>query len=220
MDSMKPKFWIPESTVHWLQHVPVDRPVAVLIRHSARGPLEPGDAGYSVPLLPEGFALAGALGRIAASRVASLHSSPLLRCLQSAEALQIGAGTSLTVQPNDGLGDPGVYVTRSAEAGATWREKGHEAVMAAIVANVQLPGLRPPRQAAQELTDYMLERADAPGLHFFFTHDSLVTATAAHALGASLTKADWPQYLEAAFFWRDGERDLAAYRQLHRGISW
>lgn len=217
---MKPRFSIPDSTLHWLQRIPADRPVAVLIRHSARGPLAPGDAGYSVPLLPEGFALAGALGRLVAGRVASLHSSPLLRCLQSAEALQIGAGSDFPMHADERLGDPGVYVTRSAEAGATWRELGHESVMTSIVANVQLPGLRPPRQAARELTDYMLERATTPGLHFFFTHDSLVTATAAHALGAKLTRSDWPQYLEAALFWRDRARTLAAYRDLHKGVQW
>lgn len=217
---MKPKFCIPESTTNWLARTPRDTAVAALIRHSVRGKLAPGDAGYSVSLLPEGFALAGALGQLVAGRVASLHASPLLRCVQSADALQIGAGTNLEVRTDERLGDPGVYVTRSAEAGATWRELGHESVMTSIVDNVLLPGLRPPRQAAQELTEYMLEQAIAPGLHFFFTHDSLVTATAAHALGAKLTRSDWPLYLEAVFFWREGDRTLAAYRELHQGVQW
>lgn len=217
---MKPKFWIPDSTLHWLERVPADRPVAVLMRHSARGALAPGDAGYGVPLLSEGFALAGALGRVVAGRVASLHTSPLLRCVQSADALQIGAGTAHEVRPDESLGDPGVYVTRSAEAGATWRELGHESVMASIVADVQLPGLRPPRQAAQELTDFMLNHANATGLHFFFTHDSLVTATAAHAMRLRLTKEDWPRYLEAAFFWNDGQQTQAAYRQIQQEVRW
>lgn len=217
---MKPKFWIPESTLHWLEQVPIDRPVAVLMRHSARGELAPGDAGYHVSLLPEGFALAGALGQVVAGRVSSLHASPILRCVQSADALQIGAGTAFPVRNDKLLGDPGAYVTRSAEAGATWRQLGHEAVMASIVDDVQLPGLRPPRQAAQELTVHMLNQAVSPGLHMFFTHDSLVTATAAHALGLRLTKDDWPLYLEAAFFWYDGSQTMAAYRQAMKEVKW
>jgi len=217
---MKPKVWIPDSTLHWLDVVPVDQPVAVLIRHSARGELAPGDAGYNVSLLPEGFALAGALGQLVAGRVASVHTSPLLRCVQSAEALQIGARTTLRITNDEFLGDPGAYVTRSSEAGATWRQLGHEAVMASIVDDVQLPGLRPPRQSAQELTAHMLSQSVTPGLHFFFTHDSLVTATAAHALGARLTKEDWPLYLEAAFFWNDTFRTVAAYRQQQKEVRW
>lgn len=218
---MKPKFWIPESTIHWLKHVPVDRPVAVLMRHSVRGELAPNDAGYNVSLLPEGFALAGSLGRLVAGRVTSVHSSPILRCLQSADALLTGAETVKTVIPDERLGDPGVYVTRSPEAGATWRELGHEAVMANIVAGIQLPGLREPRTAARELTEYMLQQSTASGLHFFFTHDSLVTATAAHTLGEQLGRSDWPLYLEAAFFWIDRERKKqAAYRSTQHVVRW
>ena len=39
-----------------LAETPADTPVAVLLRHSVRGPLPPGDAGNAVPITPGGAA--------------------------------------------------------------------------------------------------------------------------------------------------------------------
>lgn len=59
---------IPPSTLHWLRSVPSDRPVAMLLRHSARDQLPPGPAGNGVPINRSGVELAHALesGRITA----------------------------------------------------------------------------------------------------------------------------------------------------------
>ncbi|MDE0458828.1 MAG: hypothetical protein OXI15_16155 [Chromatiales bacterium] len=40
---------IPPSVTRWLAETPADAPVAVLLRHSVRGSLPPGDAGNAVP---------------------------------------------------------------------------------------------------------------------------------------------------------------------------
>lgn len=39
---------IPPSTSAWLDNAPSDRLVAMLVRHSVRGYLPPGDAGYAL----------------------------------------------------------------------------------------------------------------------------------------------------------------------------
>ena len=74
-----------------------------------------------------------------------------------------------------------------------------------------LPGLADPPEAASDLVQSMLEaRSGDPGIHVFVTHDSLVTATASRWLGIPLGPADWPFYLEGAFFWREESAWYAA----------
>ncbi|MFO0713622.1 MAG: hypothetical protein U0353_27465 [Sandaracinus sp.] len=75
-----------------------------------RGHLPPGDAGYTLPITDVGVRLAAELGAVIGGRLRSLHASPLLRCVQFAEALGCGAGRALDVRRDRLLGDHGVFV--------------------------------------------------------------------------------------------------------------
>ncbi len=205
---------IPPSVLRWLSAAPASAAVAVLLRHSVRGPLPPGDAGHSLPLTEVGAALGRELGALIGGRLRTLHSSPLPRCIQTAEALRAGAGEHVAIAQDRLLGDPGIFVVDGRQAWPHWQALGHEGVMAHLVSqDFPLPGLADPDPAARFLVQHMLAAADGrPGFHIFVTHDSLVTATAARLLGEPLGKADWPWYLEGAFFWRANGHLTTAYR--------
>lgn len=204
---------IPPSTLQWLDEVPRDRPVVMLIRHSVRGPLAEGDAGYEMPLTEDGHRLAIMLGERLRGRLQSAHSSPLLRTVQTAERLLEGGRASGGVVTDTLLGDPGVYMLDH-RAGPYWRDLGHEGMMARLVEDrPPLPGCAPADHSARFLVHHMLAKArGVAGIHAFVTHDSLVTATTARLLGEPLTRADWPWYLEAAFFWEGGNAIHVSYR--------
>ena len=208
-----PTWIIPTSTLRWLDEVPPDRPVAMLIRHSVRNHLEAGDAGYHMPLTPDGHRLARDLGSQLGARLLSAHASPLVRTMQTSQRLVEGASTALQVQPDTLLGDPGVYMLDS-RAGPYWRDLGHEEMMRRLVADTPpLPGCAASDAAARFLVHHMLAAAGGrPGIHAFSTHDSLVTATAARMLERPLRREDWPLYLEAAFFWEADGAVQVAYR--------
>jgi broad specificity phosphatase PhoE len=209
---------MPPSMPRWLSEVPTDRPVALLLRHSVRPPLDPGDAGYTLPLTADGVRLATDLGRRLGGRLQTLHASPLLRCVQTAEALRAGASRRLTITEDRLLGDPGAFVHDSGLAWPNWQARGHEGVMAHLVReDCALPGMAAPEAAARFLALHMLTvAAGVPGVHVFVTHDSLVTATAARLLREPFGGDAWPWYLEGAFFWRDGDDLHVAYRDVRR----
>ncbi|MEQ1503710.1 MAG: histidine phosphatase family protein [Myxococcota bacterium] len=209
--------WVlPPSTLEWLDRVPHDRPVAMLIRHSVRGYLAPGDAGVALPLTDDGHRLALELGQRLRGRLRSVQASPLLRTMQTGARLAEGAELDVPCSPDRLLGDPGVYVV-DPRAGDTWRALGHEEVMRHLVERDEvLPGCADADAAARFLVHHMLAATGrVAGIHAFATHDSLVTATAARLLGERLTAADWPWYLEAAFFWEDAGEVHTAYRSWH-----
>lgn len=209
---------IPPSVLRWLGSCPTEEPVALLLRHAARTPLPPDDVGYALPITEAGAELARELGRLLGRRLRSLRSSPLVRCIQTAEVLRGGAGEDMPIVSDRLLGDPGVYVIDERLAWTQWQTLGHEGVMRHLVSSSDaLPGMARPDEAARILVGHMLTSAEGtPGVHVFVTHDSLVTATAARLLGRALGPEEWPLYLEGAFFWRSEDGLHVAYRDEHR----
>lgn len=209
---------IPPSVVRWLSEIPASAPAAVLLRHSVRDHLPPGDAGYSLPITEVGVTLAQQLGSMLEDRLRTLHASPLTRCIQTAEALRAGAGVDIPVVEDRLLGDPGVFVVDGKRAWSNWVELEHEGVMEHLVSqDFPLPGMADPDPAARFLVQHMLAVADGrAGLHVFVTHDSLVTATAARLLGEPLGPDAWPWYLEGAFFWSENGHLTTSYRDRSR----
>ncbi|MBK1672993.1 hypothetical protein CKO35_06670 [Ectothiorhodospira shaposhnikovii] len=204
---------IPPSVLRNLERIPKDRPVALLLRHSVRDHLPPSDAD-TLPITAIGRELALDLGACLQGRLQSLHASPLVRCMQTAEALSEGARAGITVIPDRHLGDPGVFVVDGRRAWSNWEKLGHEGVVRHLVSEPSaLPGMARPDEAARFLVQHMLGAATGrPGIHVFVTHDSLVSATAGRILRQPVDLDCWPWYLEGAFFWAEEQVIHAAYR--------
>ena len=213
-----PASLLPDSMIHWLDEIPKDAPIALLLRHAEREPLPPGEVGDAVPITEEGERAAHALGRLLRRRMRSLRTSPVPRCVQTAEALVAGSGRTLTIQPDRLLGAPGVYVIDGDKAWSTWLELGQDAVVAHLeTGEGQLPGLADPEPAAHLLVQHMLATGDGePGIHVFVTHDIIIGATVARMTDRAQAPDHWPRFLEGALFWRDEERVALVYRdELH-----
>lgn len=204
---------LPTSLLRSLAEMPAEQPVAMLMRHAARPPIPNGETGHDLPITEQGRNLSVILGRAVASRLRSVSSSPVRRCLQTGRALGEGAGLNRDVIPDTLLGDPGVYVLDPALAWKNWQRLGHEGVTSHLLtASQQLPGMAVPDQAAKTLVDHMLDSiADKKGLHAFITHDYIVAVTASRLMTGQLTTPE-PEYLEAAFFWREAGQIHGSYR--------
>ena len=209
---------IPPSVLAHLDRAPRDRPIVLLLRHSVRGPLPPGRAGYTTPITVDGQRIALELGVQLRGRLRTLHTSPLTRCVQTAECLREGSGSELPIVPDRLLGDPGVFVIDGRRAWTHWEGLGHEGVMDHLVTQTEaLSGMARPDEAARFLVHHMLAAAKgAPGVHVFVTHDALVTAAAARLLGRRIGKEEWPWFLEGAFFWSTDNGVQVAYRSDER----
>lgn len=206
---------IPPSLLRNLESAPTDRPVVLLLRHSVRGPLPIGDAGNGVPITEAGRCIARELGGKLGACLRSLHSSPVPRCVQTAQALREGADVDIGISENRLLGDPGVYVLDRGLAWNNWERLGHEEVMRHLVSEDEaLPGMARPDEAARLLVNHMLSAiGDSNGLHLFITHDSVITATVSRLQGTHHGPSDWPWFLEGALIWRSEEGVRISYRE-------
>ncbi|HMY21721.1 MAG TPA: histidine phosphatase family protein [Polyangium sp.] len=215
------KWQIPSSLLKHLELVPRDRPVAVLLRHSVRNRIPAGEVGNDVPITDDGERLATKLGEMIGSRLRSLRTSPVLRCVQTAQCLNHGAGTYHELPCDELLGEPGVYVIDGKLAWSNWERLGHEGVMQHLATSSEvLPGMAHPDVAARRLVRHTLEvMGDEPGLHVFVTHDLVIVATVARMMGHALPKEAWPSFLEGAFFWKNDAGVKVVYRE-QEGIGY
>ena len=206
---------IPPSLIRDIADAPMDRPVVLLLRHSARGPLPEGEAGNDVPITWSGKLSAEELGRKLEARIRSLHSSPVPRCIQTASAVREGASAEIDIVVSPLLGDPGVFVLDGELAWGNWERLGHEEVMRRLVSEDDpLPGMAQPDEAARLLLRHMLASAgDSCGLHIFITHDSVITATVSRLQGKPHGASNWPHFLEGALFWQSQSGVHVMYRE-------
>lgn len=211
---------IPPSTLDVVASCPPDAVVLLLLRHAARGLIPAGEPGNDVPLLPEGRVLARQFGATLGFRLGTIHTSPVPRCVETAEAIVDGANAKREIVQDRLLGDPGVYVVDPVVAWEAWRRLGNEGVMRALISGERLDGFAEPFSASQRLIDHLLARAgrDA-GVHIFVSHDALIAVAAAHCLGLRSLADAVPEYLEALVLRRDGEHICAEYRHDARAIE-
>lgn len=216
----KDRFWIPESNLKWIEKLPKDRPVGMLIRHSVRpSPLPMGPEGFKVGLTQRGHALARELGSIIKGRVRRAYSSPSPRCIQTAQGIITGAGQNLEVIEDHKLGDPGTFVIDDHMAGKMWELFGPTGFLEHYMKSAEPPaGMAYKRDGALTLVRHILATSrDKPGIYIFVTHDFLIGFTAVYLLGTKLE--DFPLYLEALFVWEDQEYVYIGYRDLFKQIN-
>ncbi len=203
-----------------LSVIPKGGPVALIVRHSIRGEIPAGQTGNDVPLTPEGRQMAETLGVAVGSRLASISSSPIRRCMQTAEGILAGAGHSLEVSASRLLGDPGAFIEDGEAAWPNFLALGTKGVMMHLaLADNALPGMRNPKAAATLLLESMMAKCTEPGLHLFVTHDVILAGIAGQLLQGVKAEEDLPGFLEGAFFWKIENTTYGCYRHRLTEVS-
>lgn len=207
------RFEIPETTRAGLRQLPQCSPAALLMRHSVREEIPEGTYGMDVPLTEEGVLLAEDFGRILGPRIGSVHTSPVPRCVETAEAIVRGTGLSRTIKHEPTLGGPGAFVTDPSLAGPTYLKLGAVGMAQALVRGEELPGFNKPAEAVTVIVQYLLSSLSQPGhTSVHVTHDAILAVVVGRLVGWMPTTSDWPDFLEAALLHSNGKRKLA--------ISW
>ena len=150
---------------------------ALIIRHSIREAIPAGETGNNIPLTAEGRQLAELLGESISSRLASVTSSPIGRCTETAEHILRGARFKAQVPTSTVLGDPGVFIADGQKAWANFQALGTKGVMMHISREKEaLPGMKKPLEAAYALLEIMMRKCRDSGLHVFVTHDVILAS--------------------------------------------
>ncbi|HSK03332.1 MAG TPA: histidine phosphatase family protein, partial [Kofleriaceae bacterium] len=158
------------------------------------------------------------LGAVLGPRIASIATSPVRRCRETAAAILAGAEVGLAPRLDRLLGDPGVFVIDPAQAWENWLRLGNAAVIEHLATSSSvLAGMAEARDATRRLLS-MLKAAtgEGTGVHLFVTHDAVLAPFVSRALG--ITHVLWPDFLAAAVVWPDGDALRIAFDGRHRTV--
>lgn len=185
-----------------LDMLPEDKAVALLTRHSIREQPKNSFAGFDVPLTELGVDLAREWGKSLSRPIAGFYSSPVARCVDTAEAMAVGAGVELAIETHGSLVEPGSYVKDLPVAGPYFFKLGPLAFAQKHLRN-EVRGVLTPLEGARNILNHIKQNlGDAGSLSVHVTHDTILAAFIYFLRQESeLEQAHWPWMMEGAFLW-------------------
>lgn len=201
---------LPDSMISSVDLLPIDKRLILFTRHSLRERSDgQGFASYQLPLTPKGRVLARSWGRWLAGNLpysmdADSISSPIGRCIDTAQLMQEGAGLQRSITHESLLVEPGSLVTEPELANKVFKEVG---VLNFINRFLQgnLAGTKNVYQGGLDILSLFYQNQPQPGhLMLAVSHDTLLSAF----LGVMLDRVeidweDWPKMMEGSFLWFD-----------------
>ena len=202
-----------------LSSVPAKADVALVLRHAERDEIPSGTFGVDVSITNNGITSARRLGEMLPdSRRVSVTSSPVPRCVQTAEEILCGAGCKFDVVLDRRLGDPGPFVVDPEVAGPLFLEVAVLEIVRRQLSDAEPPaGMRPTADGVGMLLNLVSNGLESCGrLNVYVTHDSILAVLAARLLGMSIEDVGWPGYLEGLLLWGSCERLQVAWRGVRK----
>lgn len=171
----------------------------LIIRHAERPAIQDGTVGNELALTSNGVRDTIRLAKSLPRKILSIESSPILRCIQTAELIAEHHELPLTsIGRSNLLGDPGFIIDDAELAWTNWVEKGAEAVNQYLLSGTSVwPGFRDLGEAVLQMRysiEAMLTESD-DGVHVWITHDTIVAALASRLQRTPLPLKEWPDYL-------------------------
>ena len=171
----------------------------LIIRHAERPTIQDGTVGNELSLTSNGVHETKRLAKSLPREILSIESSPILRCIQTAELIAEHHELPLTsIGRSNLLGDPGFIIEDAELAWTNWVEKGAEAVNEHLLSgNSVWPGFKDLDEAVAQMRQSIEEMLTASddGIHIWVTHDTIVATLASRLQKTPLTLKEWPDYL-------------------------
>lgn len=212
---------LPQSPV-WA----ASRAIVLFLRHGEREAVASHEfPRHDAPLTHDGRRAAHSLGQQIGSWLGSIRSSPVPRCIETAQHLLSGSGIDCDVGEDSQLGDPSVFVTNGRLAMESLNGLGFHQAARRLGEGEALPGFADPDHAAGQfvsLAGSLL--AEQPVVHVLVTHDLMLSTFVARIRGQSMPESEWPGFLHGAMLWREqeglclryGERELLVPERLRQ----
>lgn len=174
----------------------LDSKIAVILRHGDRDQIPPGEFGNDIILNKKGQLNAIEFGRkMREYPINRIYTSPIERCVQSAELISKGYESDLEIKTTKSLGAPGLHIADEKIAGESYLAYGTLEILNSFIAGKNVPGIHDSKHFAKVMTQFVKESTTDKGLTLFITHDSLVSLYHFCLDGTIYTSDNWVKYL-------------------------
>jgi broad specificity phosphatase PhoE len=173
-----------------------DSKISLLIRHGDRDNIPNGSFGNEILLNEKGKLNSIKFGEsIAHLSVNKILTSPISRCVQTAEHIAKGYGSKIEIIQTTALGAPGLHIVDEDIAGKYFLEHGFIKILDNFIKGIPSPGLRNKIDYNKVMSDFINEQTDNKGLTIYVTHDSLIALYHYCYNKTVYTTNNWVQYL-------------------------
>ncbi len=198
-----------------------DHPWSLLIRHATRPPIPAGSFGNDLLITDEGRRHAMELGGLLQGRLGRLVTSPVLRCVETAQAIRRGAHASARLTTDITLGDPGVWIADGHAVGDAFLKDGPRGVVARQLAGDAAPGMTPLDLGVTRFLKTLLSTQGGPGqIDVFVSHDAVIAPLLGALLESNNIAEIWPEYLEGTLLNQSGGVLAILWRGTLRTTHW
>lgn len=174
---------------------------ALLLRHAERDPFQKGSFGNHLPLNQQGKLSAFAFGEILQDlKIVKIYTSPVERCIQTAEYIRRGYGYQTEIIQTKALGAPGLYVSDEKLAGDYWLKYGNYEMYKHFTEGKYIPGLVSAEELKTSLTNFIVKNSQDEGLTLFISHDLMIAMYHFCLDQTTYSKQNWIDFLEGITF--------------------
>lgn len=203
---------LPVGISHALDGLPLNKKMILFTRHSIRELADNnGFAGYQLPLTDEGRELATRWGdwltRHSGYQITHSMTSPIGRCVETVELINTGACVTADITQQSLLVEPGSYVVDANKVSKQFMTLGAMAFLNAFLKQ-ELEGTKTPHQGVTDILRLLYDsQPQVSGeLAIACSHDTiLVVFMAVLMQQPHITQEDWPEMMEGAFLWFEGD---------------
>ena len=171
--------------------------ISLLIRHADRDKIPAGEFGNDVLLNETGKERALNFGNsLSELKINQIFTSPVQRCVQTAECIAKGYGKSIEIIETTLLGAPGLHITDEKIAGEFFLTEGFDEMYRRIINDISIPGMPTVKQFNKQMTNFLIKSTKENGITLFVTHDLLI-AFYHYSINKRVYERDnWVKYLD------------------------
>jgi len=189
----------------------------ILLRHAERPDIPDHEIGNEVGLTKQGIRQTRQFAKSLKQPIISISSSPILRCVQTAEIISNQCSYNETIKKSILLGNPGFFIKDPELAWTHWQTKGHDAVNQYLLnGKEQWLGFHQFDDAINHMKTEIIEqlKTNNSGFHLWVTHDTILATFVSRVLPQPLTSNNWPDFLDYLDIYLDNENNLK-YNYFH-----
>lgn len=175
--------------------------ISYLLRHADRDEIPQGSFGNEILLNKKGKQNAQSFGeKLIASKINRIFTSPVGRCIQTAEFISKGYGSSIEIIETNALGSPGLHITDEKIAGDFFLKYGFDEMYNRFILGKEIPGIPSLEELNQRITTFINENTNQNGITLFITHDMLIAFYHFSLSKKIYTKDNWINFLTGLTF--------------------
>ncbi|KAG6559964.1 hypothetical protein RHABOEDO_000213 [Candidatus Rhabdochlamydia oedothoracis] len=188
------------------------------IRHAHRAPFSLNDWGHEVSITLQGQKRSREFGKqIAQSKVEVIWSSPIKRCIQTAEEIKNGIGVDIPTYQSILLGDPGFMILNPKIAEKAFQNDPLVEIIKCLLDGKSMPGFYSVTVGCDRMLRKLLENKQSNQI--WISHDIHVCLLTCYIFKSQNPERMMPTFLEGLTFSFENLGVFAHFRGLRTKID-